>query len=66
MPEPPDALFTGNNLITPGALKSIQKRVLEIPSDISIIGFDDMYWSNSLNPPLTAVKQPANEIGKRA
>jgi DNA-binding LacI/PurR family transcriptional regulator len=63
---PPDAIFTGNNLITLGALETIHKRGLKIPKEIAIIGFDDMYWSISLNPPLTAVKQPAYEIGRRA
>lgn len=66
LPNPPDALFTGNNLITLGALETIHERKLKIPRDIAIIGFDDMYWSSSLNPPLTAVRQPAFEIGKRA
>ena len=63
---PPNAIFTGNNLITLGALETIHKRGLKIPEQVAIIGFDDMYWSISLNPPLTAVKQPAYEIGKRA
>ena len=62
----PDALFTGNNLITLGALEVIHKKGLKIPDDIAIIGFDDMSWANSLNPPLSAVRQPAYEIGKRA
>ena len=66
LPNPPDAIFTGNNLITLGALETIHKRKLKIPKDIAIVGFDDMYWSSSLNPPLTAVRQPAYEIGKRA
>ena len=39
---------------------------MKIPEQIAIIGFDDMYWSISLNPPLTAVRQPAYEIGRRA
>ena len=63
---PPDAIFAGNNLITLGALETIHKRGLNIPKDVAIVGFDDMYWSISLNPSLTAVKQPAYEIGKRA
>ncbi len=63
---PPDALFTGNNLITLGALETIHSLKLRIPQDIAIIGFDDMSWANSLNPALTAVRQPACEIGKRA
>lgn len=66
LPNPPDAFFTGNNLITLGALETIHKWKLKIPEDIAIIGFDDMQWSSSLNPPLTAVRQPAMEIGKRA
>jgi len=63
---PPDAIFTGNNLITLGALETIHSRKLSIPKDIAILGFDDMYWAISLNPPLTAVRQPAYEIGKMA
>ena len=66
MAHPPDALFTGNNLITLGALETIHKYKKRIPQDVAIVGFDDMFWSSSLNPPLTAVRQPAYEIGKRA
>ncbi len=67
-PDPPTALFTGNNLITLGALETIHALNLKIPEDIAIVGFDDMYWAISLNPPLTAVRQPGYgyEIGRRA
>ncbi|HMQ62985.1 MAG TPA: LacI family DNA-binding transcriptional regulator [Flavilitoribacter sp.] len=63
---PPTAVFTGNNLLTLGALRAIHARELKIPSDIAIVGFDDMYWSELLNPPLTAVHQDGFEIGRRA
>lgn len=53
---PPTALFTGNNLITLGALETIYEMNLKIPDDVALIGFDDMYWAISLNPPLTAVR----------
>lgn len=66
MDEPPTALFTGNNVITLAGLEVIHSRGLKIPDDIAIVGFDDMYWSNSLNPPLTAVSQPGYEIGRQA
>jgi len=66
LPHPPTALFTGNNLITLGALETIHSKELRIPEDIAIVGFDDMYWSISLNPPLTAISQPGYEIGRRA
>ena len=63
---PPTAVFTANNLLTLGALKTIHEAGLDIPNDISIVGFDDMYWSVSLNPPLTAVRQSGYDIGSRA
>ena len=62
----PNAIFAGNNLITLGALETIHNRSLKVPEEIAIVGFDDMYWSCSLNPPLTAVRQPAFEMGRRA
>jgi DNA-binding LacI/PurR family transcriptional regulator len=62
----PTALFTGNNLITLGALEAIHARGFEIPQDVAVVGFDDMAWAGSLNPPLTAVRQPGYEIGRRA
>ncbi len=65
-PHPPTAIFTANNLLTLGALQTIHSRRLAIPQDIAIVGFDDMYWSMSLNPPLTAVRQNGYEIGRRA
>lgn len=66
MENPPDAFFAGNNLITLGALETIHSKGLKIPDDIAIVGFDDVPWAASLNPPLTAVSQPGYEIGRRA
>jgi LacI family transcriptional regulator len=37
-----------------------------IPRDVSVIGFDDMPWAASLNPPLTTIAQPAVELGSIA
>jgi DNA-binding LacI/PurR family transcriptional regulator len=64
--DPPTALFIANNMMTLGALNAIHDRGRRIPHDIAIVGFDDMPWSTSLNPPLTAVAQPTLEIGYRA
>lgn len=64
--EHPLALFIANNLMTIGALNAIHEMGLAIPNDVAVIGFDDLPWANSLNPPLTTVSQPAFEIGVHA
>jgi LacI family transcriptional regulator len=62
----PTAWFVANNMMTLGALNAIHDRGKLIPDDIAIVGFDDMPWSISLNPPLTVVAQPTLEIGQLA
>jgi DNA-binding LacI/PurR family transcriptional regulator len=62
----PTALFVTNNLMTVGALGAIQALGLAVPSDVSLVGFDDMDWYPLASPPITAVDQPAYEIGTRA
>lgn len=63
---PPTALFVGNNLMALGALEAIHGRGLSIPGDVAIVSYDDMPWALALNPPLTAVRQPGYEMGRRA
>lgn len=65
-PDRPTALFVTNNLMTLGALRAIAQLGLSVPGDISLVGFDDMDWYPVANPPVTAVAQPAYEIGARA
>jgi len=59
----PDAVFVTNHLMTIGALQAIAQAKLVIPRDIAIVSFDDMPWSSLLQPPLTAVAQPAYDLG---
>jgi len=66
LPAPPSAVFVASNLMTLGALQAIHERGLEIPSDIAVVGFDDMPWAVSLQPPLTAVAQPTRQVGMAA
>ena len=63
---PPTAVFVANNLMTLGALRALHERRQRIPRDVALVGFDDMPWATSLNPPLTAVAQPAHEMGQTA
>ncbi len=63
LPDPPSAVLVSNNLMTLGALQMIHERDLNIPDQISLIGFDDMAWAPSLRPPLTVIAQPVYEMG---
>lgn len=59
LPNPPTALFLGNNLLTIGALKAIHERDLHIPAEIALAAFDEMDWM-VIKPALTVVVTPAS------
>lgn len=59
----PDAVFVTNHLMTIGALQAITEAEVLIPDGIGVVSFDDMPWSSLLRPPLTAVAQPAYDLG---
>jgi DNA-binding LacI/PurR family transcriptional regulator len=66
LPSPPTAVFTASNLLTLGALQAIHEGGWKIPQQIAVVGFDDLAWATSLQPPLTAVAQPARDVGVTA
>jgi LacI family transcriptional regulator len=59
----PDAVFVANHLMAIGVLEAITQKKLDIPTDIAVVSFDDTPWAHLLNPPLTAVSQPAYDLG---
>lgn len=59
-------IFAGSDVIACGVYQFAQKYGLKIPEDISVIGFDDTDFCSVVNPPLTAVRQPAELMGRRA
>jgi LacI family transcriptional regulator len=65
---PPSAIFSGNNLMSIGALQTIVNRGLLVPEDVALVGFDDFPfpWSDAFRPHLTTVAQPTYELGRRA
>lgn len=61
----PTAIFCANDEMAMGCYHEIRSSGLRIPRDVSVIGFDDVRYAAVMDPPLTTVLQPAEEIGKR-
>lgn len=66
LPEPPTAIFAGNDDQALGVYKAARERDIYIPRDLSVIGFDDMYYSQHVVPALTTIRQPLLEMGRTA
>ncbi|WP_091910539.1 LacI family DNA-binding transcriptional regulator [Mesorhizobium sp. YR577] len=62
----PTALFVGNDEMAFGAINELRSLGLDVPKDVSVVGFDDLFLSAFFYPPLTTVSQPRADIGKRA
>lgn len=63
---PPDAIFAVNDPTAIEAIQIIKKKGLQIPRDIAVVGFSDDALSTLIDPPLTTISQPVNEMGKIA
>ncbi|GAA4353222.1 LacI family DNA-binding transcriptional regulator [Hymenobacter saemangeumensis] len=62
----PDAFFTASDRLALGCLTALHRRGIAIPDDISLIGFTNLPAAELLNPPMSTVTQPAQEIGELA
>jgi len=64
--QPPEALFTSNSLLGAGALQAIRERHLAIPDDVALVTFDETIWASLVQPAITLIAQPTDEIGRTA
>jgi LacI family repressor for deo operon, udp, cdd, tsx, nupC, and nupG len=64
--EPPTAIFCANDEMAFGVIHEVRRAGLHVPGDVSVVGFDDIYLSQAIYPPLTTVSQPRREIGRTA
>jgi LacI family repressor for deo operon, udp, cdd, tsx, nupC, and nupG len=62
----PTAIFCFSDEMAMGALEAVRRAGLRCPSDVSLIGFDDIRFSQYLDPPLTTIRQPMERIGREA
>ncbi|NEA28938.1 substrate-binding domain-containing protein, partial [Actinomadura bangladeshensis] len=62
-PHPPTVLVCDDDLIAAGAYKAARALGLDVPSELSVTGFDDVLLATALEPELTTVRLPAEELG---
>ncbi|MCY8838256.1 LacI family DNA-binding transcriptional regulator [Bacillus atrophaeus] len=62
LPHPPTAVFCSNDDMAIGAMNAIFAKGLRVPDDISVIGFDDIGFSQYITPRLSTVKRPVENI----
>ena len=58
------AIICASDPIALGAVRAVRRAGLRVPDDISIVGFDDSALMNSVDPPLTTVRQPIEPMGR--
>jgi LacI family transcriptional regulator len=62
----PQAFLCGNDLIALGAIDALVDRGLSVPGDVSVVGYDDIWFSSSRLVQLTTVRQPRESMGHEA
>ncbi|MGG2087110.1 LacI family DNA-binding transcriptional regulator [Priestia aryabhattai] len=66
MEDRPTAIFTGSDEIAGGMMIEAKESGLKIPNDLAIIGFDDQPLAQMLDPKLTTIRQPIDQMGIKA
>jgi DNA-binding LacI/PurR family transcriptional regulator len=64
--DPPTAVCCYNDMTALGAMRAIRERGLRVPEDVSVTGFDDLFFAEYLEPQLTTVRQPMRRMGEMA
>ena len=66
MKEPPQAVFAANDDMAAGVLSAAHRKGLNLPSQLSVVGFDDSEIADKMWPTLTTIRQPLLELGETA
>lgn len=64
--ERPTAVFAANDLIAIGLLQGFVTAGLRVPDDMAIIGYDDIAFAAAAAVPLSSIRQPREDIGRRS
>lgn len=60
------AIVCGSDVMAAGALEGVRSLGLEVPLDVSVVGYDDARWAELTRPPLTTVRQSVLEMARAA
>ncbi|MEV4294031.1 LacI family DNA-binding transcriptional regulator [Microbispora rosea] len=66
LPDPPTAVFCANDLQALGVYEAARRAGARIPEDVSVVGFDDLSFTQWAGPPMTTVRQPLVQMGAAA
>ena len=66
LPNRPSAVFACNDFVGHGVIKASTDRGLLVPQQMSVIGFDNNYFDEFTDPPLTSVDQSVDARGRKA
>lgn len=66
LPDPPTAIIAGGELHAIGVLNAARALGVDVPADLSVVGYDDPPVATSSSPRLTAIHQPMRELGAAA
>jgi LacI family repressor for deo operon, udp, cdd, tsx, nupC, and nupG len=66
LPSPPTSIFAANDTMAVGVVKALQRQGLNIPEDVAVAGFDNNPYSTVVEPNVTTVDQPINEMGAQS
>ncbi|MFH8282580.1 LacI family DNA-binding transcriptional regulator [Streptomyces antibioticus] len=65
-PDRPTAIFAGSDLQALGVLEAARLKGLNVPRDLSVVGYDDVPLAQWSSPPLTTVHQPLRQMAEQA
>lgn len=61
-----DGIVAANDMVAISTYKVLRSRGIRVPEDIQLVGFDDIGFSSLVSPELTTIRQPIEDMGKRA
>lgn len=66
LPERPTAIMAANDLLAVGALQAARAARLRVPQDLAVVGFDDIPLAQLVNPMLTTLRQPHEQMARES